>query len=552
MPSKNLDVTKLMKMVFELENLLLLLDECSNKMFHLRSSVAEFDVDSIQDNLCDVEKRLGEMEELRTRVIELCDMLRMLTDELLRSGELSKEFCRKSTELASMIQVNRLEAERLEKVKLDVAHLEEELREVTHKCKTLESVKETIEYEAQKRREEIVSLEELYQQQAKRAAAEMQQLEFLRERITDHENARSSISDEMLSLTEYEEELEILRRKDKEKLRELKYRIELRQVEAQSRHDEIQRLEEALALIQNQVYDVRLDLGGDSYKLVKDHDNKTPVEVSKVQFSVLSPECFQKGEFGMIDVFMYEEAYRKELDRLISEAEDAIRETNFGAYSVEQNARIRIELTSPNIEIKDNVDLAVWGGRFLRFSYPVCVPKHYKGKQLQFTATIYINDVIASKIRFVANVSKKHFWNNHSAPKKKRLEITRRDIMSAFISYASKDRSRVAMVVQGIKKARPDLKVFFDVDSLKGGEYWENTIKKEIVARDFFYLFWSKAARESEWVEKEWRHALEQKGLDFIDPITIDPLAICPPPEELRDKHFNDRMLYYIHYPYNS
>ncbi len=588
MTSMNHDVKKIMKMVLELEKLLLLLDECSDKMFHLRSSAAEYNLDSIQNNLCDIEKKLGDMEDLRTQVFKLCDTLRMLTDELLHSEELSEAFCRKRTELTRLIVVNELEAERLDEVKLDVERLEAEMKEAIRKCEELEASKAKIECDAQSRRAEIKRLEELNLQQEQRATAEMQQLEFLKERIKDYQNEWSCIRSEISSLMEYEDELEGSRREDVKKLNELRNRIEQRRTEEQdiqneianlqlidcfaesrrssdmkkidvlrchiqqiqdeerSRREEIERLEEELALIDNQVYNIQLNLGGTSYKLVEVHDNKTQVELSKVQFSVLSPECFQKGKFGMIDVFMYEEAYRKELDRLISEAENAIRETNSGAYIVEENARIRIVLTSPDVEIKDNEDLAVWGGRFLRFSYPVCVPKRYKGKQVQFAASIYINDVIASKIRFVASVSQKYFWNYHPAPKKQRLEITRRDIMSAFISYASKDRSRVAMVVQGIKKARPDLKVFFDVDSLKSGEYWENTIKKEIVARDIFYLFWSNAARESEWVEKEWRYALTQKGLDFIDPIAIDPPATCPPPEELRKKHFNDRMLYYI------
>ena len=267
------------------------------------------------------------------------------------------------------------------------------------------------------------------------------------------------------------------------------------------------------------------------------HNSKPQVELSKVQFSAISPECFTKGKYCIVDIFMYEELYREVLDRLICEAEHPVQECNSGVHNVEKNARIRIALTSPDIEISDNEDDAVWGGGYLRFSYPVCVPKGYRNGQVRFCATVYINEVVASRIRFVAKCTSKQ---------KQRPKIEREDIMSAFISYASKDRSRVAMVVQGIKKARPDLKVFFDVDSLKSGEYWENTIKKEIVARDIFYLFWSNAARESEWVEKEWRYALTQKGIDFIDPIPIDSPDTCPPPEELSKKHFNDRMLNYI------
>lgn len=270
------------------------------------------------------------------------------------------------------------------------------------------------------------------------------------------------------------------------------------------------------------------------------------VELSKVQFSAISPTCFIKGEYSMIDIFMYEESYRNVLDELISGAEYAVRETNSGAYNVEDNAKIRIILSSQDIEIENNEDYAIWSGKYLRFSYPVCIPKNYKGKQVRFNASVYINDIIASQIRFIAKVSRIRLIAKRTASKKKKQKVTRRDIMSAFVSYASQDRSSVAMVIQGIKKVRPDLDLFFDVDSLRSGENWEEVIEKEIVKRDIFYLCWSQAACQSKWVEKEWRYALSQKGLDFIDPIAIDPPSVCPPPEELRKKHFNDRMLYYI------
>ena len=59
-----------------------------------------------------------------------------------------------------------------------------------------------------------------------------------------------------------------------------------------------------------------------------------------------------------------------------------------------------------------------------------------------------------------------------------------------------------------------------------------------------FYLFWSKAASDSEWVEKEWRTALRFRGIDYIDPVPLISPKDVPPPEELGDElHFNDWVL---------
>ena len=88
--------------------------------------------------------------------------------------------------------------------------------------------------------------------------------------------------------------------------------------------------------------------------------------------------------------------------------------------------------------------------------------------------------------------------------------------------------------------------VFFDVDSLRSGEDWQQALRAEIERRDILFLCWSLSAKQSEWVDKEWRYALDNKGLDSIEPIPIDPPNICPPPKELASKHFNDRGLLYM------
>lgn len=116
----------------------------------------------------------------------------------------------------------------------------------------------------------------------------------------------------------------------------------------------------------------------------------------------------------------------------------------------------------------------------------------------------------------------------------------------AFASYASEDRDQVLARIQGIQKAAPSLEVFLDVVRLRSGQYWEQELWKEIPASDIFYLFWSRNAKASAWVEKEWRCAYQAKGLDFIDPIPIEAPEKAPPPPELAAKHFNDPFLAYM------
>jgi len=261
------------------------------------------------------------------------------------------------------------------------------------------------------------------------------------------------------------------------------------------------------------------------------------VELTRVQFSAVAPRTLLKGDYTVIDIVMYEETYRHMVDEIIREAETPVRETRSGVMKVKEGAEVRIRLTSPDLEIEDNEETQQWQGGYLDFSFAVMLPEHYRKRQILFTATVYINNVIATRLKFTAKCST--FFQQ-------KIAVSREDILSAFVSYASQDRNRVAAIVQGMQKARPDMDIFFDVDSLRSGEDWERALHHEIENRDVLYLCWSHYARESRWVDTEWRYALDYKGLECIEPIPIDPPDICPPPEELQKKHFNDKLLYII------
>ena len=50
----------------------------------------------------------------------------------------------------------------------------------------------------------------------------------------------------------------------------------------------------------------------------------------------------------------------------------------------------------------------------------------------------------------------------------------------------------------------------------------------------------------SEWVKKELEYAVSQKTVEFIEPIPLEQPDVCPPPESLMCKHFNDWTLRYL------
>lgn len=120
---------------------------------------------------------------------------------------------------------------------------------------------------------------------------------------------------------------------------------------------------------------------------------------------------------------------------------------------------------------------------------------------------------------------------------------TTRPYQSAFASYAEEDRTEVLGRIQGMQKALPDMDVFIDVARMRSGQDWQAQLGKEIKQRDVLFLFWSRAAAKSRWVNWEWRHALKHKGKEGIDPVPIEPPHLVKPPRKLSSMHFNDWVL---------
>lgn len=264
---------------------------------------------------------------------------------------------------------------------------------------------------------------------------------------------------------------------------------------------------------------------------------KPSVQLSQVEFSAIAPKQIVKGEYSIIDIVMYEEAYRHVVDGIHRQSETETQEKKSGKINVKKEAKIKVVLHSNDIEIEDNEMTGVWQGSYLSFSFPVYLPEKYNKKQVLFVAKIFINNIIATKLTFVARCSSLF---------EQKINVKREDVLTAFISYASQDRIKVATIVQGMQKARPDMDLFFDVESLRSGENWEKALFREIEKRDVLYLCWSHYAKNSEWVDKEWRYAYSQKGIDGIEPMPIELPEDCPPPKELSGKHWNDKLLYLI------
>jgi hypothetical protein len=76
---------------------------------------------------------------------------------------------------------------------------------------------------------------------------------------------------------------------------------------------------------------------------------------------------------------------------------------------------------------------------------------------------------------------------------------------------------------------------------LEGNEQSKKQIFQVIDSSDVLYLFWSKHAKRSTWIEQEWRYGMERKGAGFINFVPlVDPNKAPPPPELANQKLFQN------------
>lgn len=105
-----------------------------------------------------------------------------------------------------------------------------------------------------------------------------------------------------------------------------------------------------------------------------------------------------------------------------------------------------------------------------------------------------------------------------------------------FISYSHKDAA-IAQAVNAALRAL-GIRTFLDVDSLRSGAVFDNSLKNLIQSADVFQLMWSHNAASSEYVRREWQYALSLRRREgFIRPVYWET-PMPPPPPELAQYHF--------------
>jgi len=254
-----------------------------------------------------------------------------------------------------------------------------------------------------------------------------------------------------------------------------------------------------------------------------------------IHFTITTPCVVAPGAFFVLGVWAHLGDRRDEVIALARQAAAGgdVLARGKGPIHVTRGSLLTVRLNIDGVQVDDPEDVLLWEGETANADFPVRVPADAASGATPGTVTIHAGGIRIARVHFALEIG-----SRTGEVAAEPVDVLR--YRKAFASYASEDRALVMGRIQGMHEVAPNLDVFVDVVSLRSGQPWEQELYRRIPENDVFYLFWSENARRSEWVEKEWRCALDAKGITFIDPVPLVSPDVAPPPPELAALHFND------------
>ncbi len=154
------------------------------------------------------------------------------------------------------------------------------------------------------------------------------------------------------------------------------------------------------------------------------------------------------------------------------------------------------------------------------------------GEAVNGRVDIFVGPVLVGSVKIWAYISNDAF---DIQPRKGLQSVSTDPYRSVFVSYSHED----SVIVEALERAYEVLGIRYlrDVHQLRSGEMWNLRLLQMIDEAEVFQLCWSYAAKQSLYVEREWRHALTRDIDSFIRPMYWEQ-PMPAPPSELEHIHF--------------
>lgn len=244
-----------------------------------------------------------------------------------------------------------------------------------------------------------------------------------------------------------------------------------------------------------------------------------------VDVSVFAPAQVSPNQRFLIQAYVHLPEGAAEAAEMAMEfdAEASRRGTTLLMTEIRRGSFLSFELKVPEATVDDPVQDLRWQGRTASVTFGVQAPSQANSTLIGKLLISQDGDPIG-KISFKIEVKPAAAAEDPSVTP----TGTAKRFRYAFVSYASPDRAEVLKRVQMLKLLRYEF--FQDILSLDPGDRWQRELYRAIDRSDVFLLFWSSAARESEWVRREIDYAVKRKNGQDENPPEILPVIIEGPP----------------------
>jgi hypothetical protein len=264
-------------------------------------------------------------------------------------------------------------------------------------------------------------------------------------------------------------------------------------------------------------------------------------DYDEVHLGAVTPHTVFLGEPFVARFACYTDTTRAIISEIIeSEAPGSHIRLGLDRSRWHRNTEVTVRLEANNARVANHVQTFRWDGSYKILRYDITVLDNISDNRLILKFDVFVEGLLIISLRPETKVQRNA---NTNATPLSRVETPAP--RTAFASYVKTDRREVLGRIRSVQIAT-GMDVFLDCLSIQPGEQWKPKLREEIASRNIFWLFWSRDAMKSEWVDWEWRTALASKSIAGIQPHPLEPADLAPAPKELSELQFGAMYEWYI------
>jgi hypothetical protein len=272
------------------------------------------------------------------------------------------------------------------------------------------------------------------------------------------------------------------------------------------------------------------------------HSPRAAREPDEVHLGTAAPSAVAAGEAFVARFAAYTQACRSEVRRIFQqEAPLARPRLGLERCRWQPGTTVTVRLGADQVEVANPVQSFSWNGTWQVLRFDARVHADAAGGTIILRFDVAVEGLPLLTLRPELSLVR----DSPPRPPQSPTSVEAMAPRTAFASYARGDRREVLGRVRSLQ-IFTGIDVFLDCLSIRPGEEWKPKLSGEIRQRDVFWLFWSRTARASEWVDWEWRTALRTKSLGAIQPHPLEPVELAPPPDELSALEFGSMYEWYL------